>query len=129
MKDKIINNLKKFNYNFSENKSEIIVRLHFSHSVIIKISEDNKIVINDKLTHWNFLTGGIPMNLKNAMLYNFFGTIFFAMVCIYFKTKQSIFINTDLFLAYGIWIILFAGYYNLKLESFKQQLSIWTSVE
>lgn len=73
LKEKISNNLKKFNYNFSEDKNDIIVKLDFSHNVVISISDDNKIIINDRLVRWNFLTGGIPMNLKKRNALQFFG--------------------------------------------------------
>ena len=65
-KIKIIEFLEKFNFNYIEKGNLIFVKLDFSQEVIIDFSEEKMIKINDTLKSWNFLTGSIQMNLKNA---------------------------------------------------------------
>ncbi|WP_073409589.1 hypothetical protein [Flavobacterium johnsoniae] len=76
--------------------------------------------ISDYLESWNFLTGGIKMSLKNAILYNFFLLLFFGFLCQYLQfTGNSL---TNLFLTFIGWVLLFSAFYLIKLEGFKLQL-------
>ena len=75
-KEKVLNFLDKYDYSYSEKNNTIVVKLELSQQVKIELSS-NKIIIKDKLTGWNFLTGIIEMSLKNALIYNFIGMILF----------------------------------------------------
>ena len=125
--EKIKNLLDKYSYNYTEENQKIKVTLDFSHQILIDFSQQNKIIISDKLVHWNFLTGGIAMSLKNAMIYNFVGTILFGFFCLYEATKPNNISYICLYLIYITWIVLFSSFYLVKSESFKQQLINWTS--
>jgi hypothetical protein len=95
--------------------------LELAQQVTIEFDVPNKIIIKDKLVGWNFLTEMITMSLKNAFIYNFVGLILFGFICLYSDTENGINLIV-LFLAVITWIILFSGFYLIKLEGFKNQI-------
>ena len=118
--NKIIETLDKYDYKYNLKNDTITVNLEFSQNVVIDLSNPSKIIISDYLVSWNFLTGGIKMSLKNAILYNFFLLLFFGFLCQYLQfTGNSL---TNLFLTFIGWILLFSTFYLIKLEGFKLQL-------
>ena len=125
-KEKVLNFLNKYNYSYSEKNNSIVVKLELAQQVRIEFDEPNKIIIKDKLIGWNFLTGMIEMTLKNALIYNFVVTIVFGILCIYSENKENGLHAISLFLVLITWIILFSGFYIVKLESFKNQIINWT---
>jgi hypothetical protein len=125
-KVKVLNFLNKYNYNYSEKDKTIFVKLELAQQVKIEFDEPNKIIITDKLIGWNFLTGLIEMSLKNALIYNFVGTILFGFFCIFSEKKENGLNVIAMFLVFITWVILFSGYYIVKLESFKNQIINWT---
>ena len=125
-KDKILNFLNKYNYNYSEKNNSIFVKLELAQQVKIEFDEPNKIIIKDKLIGWNFLTGTIEMTLKNALIYNFIWTIILGILCMYSENKENGLNFIALFLVSITWIILFSVFYIVKLESFKNQIINWT---
>ena len=125
-KQKVLKFLNKYNFNYSEKNNSISVKLELAQQIIIEFDEPNKIIIKDKLIGWNFLTGMIEMSLKNAFIYNFIGTILFGILCLYSENKESGMNLIGMFLVFTTWVILFSGFYNVKLESFKNQLINWT---
>ena len=124
-KEKVLNFLDKYNYSYSEKNNSIIVKLELAQQVKIEFDEANKIIIKDKLIGWNFLTGMIEMSLKNALIYNFVATILFGILCMYSENKENGLNVIALFLVFLTWIILFSGFYLVKLESFKNQIINW----
>jgi hypothetical protein len=125
-KEKVIKFLNKYDYNYSEKDNSIFVKLEFALQVKIEFNEPNKIIIKDKLIGWNFLTGMIEMTLKNALIYNFIGTIIFGIFCMYSENKENGVNAISIFLVFITWIILFSGFYIVKLENFKNQIINWT---
>lgn len=125
-KEKIRKFLDKYNYKFSEKDNFIIVQLEFSQRIKIDFDKPNKIEFNDKLVGWNFLTGMIEMNLKNALIWNFVGTIIFGIFCLVTENIINGLNIIPLFLIFITWVVLFTGFYNIKLENFKTQLINWT---
>jgi hypothetical protein len=125
-KEKVLNFLNKYDYSYSEKNNIIFVKLELAQQVKIEFDEPNKIIIKDKLIGWNFLTGMIEMSLKNALIYNFVGTILFGILCLYSENRENRMNIIAMFLVYITWIILFSGYYVVKLESFKNQIINWT---
>jgi len=118
--NKIIEILEKYDYKYKLKRDTIIVTLEFSQNVVIDLSNPSKIIVSDYLESWNFLTGGIKMSLKNAILYNFFLLLFFGFLCQYLQfTGNSL---TNLFLTFIGWVLLFSTFYLIKLEGFKLQL-------
>ena len=122
----MLNFLNKYNFNYSEKNNSIFVKLELAQQIIIEFDEPNKIIIKDKLIGWNFLTGMIEMSLKNAFIYNFVGTILFGILCLYSENKENGMNLIGMFLVFTTWVILFSGFYIVKLESFKNQLMNWT---
>lgn len=121
-REKVLKFLEKFNYNYVEQGDKVKVNLDFSHQIIIDFTNSNKVVIKDKLKAWNFLTGMIQMSLKNAMIYNFLGTIVIGIFFL-FENMQSTKINfVGIFLIFITWILLFTFYYLIRSESFKEQI-------
>jgi ABC-type multidrug transport system fused ATPase/permease subunit len=125
-KQKVLNFLNKYNFNYSEKNNSIFVKLELAQQIRIEFDEPNKIIIKDKLIGWNFLTGMIEMSLKNAFIYNFVGTILLGILCLYSENKHNGMNLIGMFLVFTTWIILFSGFYIVKLESFKNQLMNWT---
>tara|TARA_R110000868_G_C10407315_1_gene721960 strand:- start:75 stop:461 length:387 start_codon:yes stop_codon:yes gene_type:complete len=125
-KEKVLNFLNKYDYNYSEKNNSIFVKLELSQQVTIEFDAPNKIIIKDKLIGWNFLTGMIAMSLKNALLYNFVGLILLGFVCLYSENTENGINLVVLFLVFITWVILFSGFYLIKLEGFKNQLINWT---
>ena len=125
-KEKVLNFLNKYNYNYSEKNNSIFVKLELTQQVKIEFDEPNKIIIKDKLIGWNFLTGMIEMSLKNALIYNFVGTILLGILCMYSENEENGLNIIPMFLVYISWIILFSGYYVVKLEGLKNQIINWT---
>jgi hypothetical protein len=125
-KEKVLNFLDKYDYNYSEKNNLIFVKLELAQQVTIEFDAPNKIIIKDKLIGWNFLTGMIAMSLKNALLYNFVGLILLGFVCLYSENTENGINLVVLFLVFIAWVILFSGFYLIKLEGFKNQVLNWT---
>ena len=121
-KDNVIKFLNKYNYSYSEKNNSIFVKLELAQQVKIEFDEPNKIILKDKLTGWNFLTGMIEMSLKNALIYNLIGTILFGIICMYSENIENGLNFIAMFLVFITWIILFSTFYIVKLESFKNQI-------
>jgi hypothetical protein len=100
--------------------------LELAQQVTIEFDVPNKIIIKDKLIGWNFLTGMITMSLKNAFIYNFVGLILLGFICLYSENTENGINLIVLFLVFITWIILFSGFYLIKLEGFKNQIMNWT---
>jgi hypothetical protein len=125
-KEKIVKNLRKYDYQFVDNTSSLVIKLDFSLQVTIDLSDPDKIIIKDELVSWNFLTGGIKMSLKNAMIYNFIGTVICGFLFHYILIVKD-FNLSNLFIMYGIWTVMFTIFYLVKCERFKGQIINWTS--
>ena len=118
----ILNFLNKYNFKYSVNAEIIIVNLDFAQNVILDFSQPDKIKINDRLTGWNFLTGLIPMSLKHAIIYNFVVAVIIGILFINIEVENSEFNLIPFYLVLIFWIVLFSGYYLVKLENFKTQI-------
>jgi hypothetical protein len=124
--EKVLNFLDKYDYSYSEKDNSIFVKLELAQQVTIEFDVPNKIIIKDKLIGWNFLTGMITMSLKNAFIYNFVGLILLGFICLYSENTENGINLIVLFLVFITWIILFSGFYLIKLEGFKNQVMNWT---
>lgn len=125
-KEKVLNFLNKYNFTYTEKNNSIFVKLELAQQVKIEFDEPNIIIIKDKLIGWNLLTGMIEMTLKNALIYNFIGTILFGILCMYSENKENGLNVIALFLVFITWIVLFSVFYIVKLESFKNQIINWS---
>ena len=109
-KDKILNFLDKFDFNYSNDNQKIVVNLDFAQKVIIELKDGDKIKISDKLTGWNFLTGLISMSLKNAMVYNFVGGIIIGFLFITLQLRNSEINMVPIYLVFILWVLMFSVY-------------------
>ena len=123
--DEIVVLLQKYNYSYIQKNEILTVSLDFSQNVIIDLTNVDKVIISDQLVSWNFLTGGIKMSLKNALIYNFILMFIFGFLCQYVMFLDQNFVN--FFLVFISWILLFSTFYLIKFESFRRQVVDWTS--
>ncbi|MBE9469199.1 MAG: hypothetical protein IMY72_12875 [Bacteroidetes bacterium] len=127
MKEIIIKNLKRYRYNYSENKNQIIIKLGLSQIVKIKFNEDETISITDRLRGWNFLTGMIEMKIKNSMIYQTIGLFIGALLLIFVaQTGRIPFypLLTILIAATGC-IIIWSVFYLIRFENMKTKIIFW----
>ena len=125
MKELIKSKLEKYDYKYLVKQNEIIIKLEHPLEMKIDFSNKEKIVIKDKLTSWNFLTGIIEMNLKNTMLFN---TIVFFIVAIIISIldKSSYAFNLfSYFLFVIILVAIWSIFYLIKAENFKKTVIFW----
>lgn len=116
--------LNKFDYKFEKKNNKIIVKLDFAQRIIIDFSDQKKIKITDRLVGWNFLTGLIEMNIKNATFFNFIGALILTFLIVYLDLEYSK--NMVLFfLVFIIWVLLWNIFYLIKSENLKRVLTSW----
>lgn len=121
-KNIIIDYLTKYDFRYDVNSHKITVNLDFAQEVILDFSEPNKMKINDQLTGWNLLTGLIPMTLKHAIIYNFIVAVLVGILFVNLEGGNSGLNFIPFYLSMLLWILLFSGYYLVKLENFKTQI-------
>ena len=124
-REKILNALEKYGYKYVDQNRKIIVKLDYAQQIIIDISNPEKVIVQDKLVGWNFLTGSIQMSIKNAMLYNFIGLIFFSIMLIGWDNHSQTLV--PFFLAFIAWVLMWTIFYHVKSENLKGQIVNWTS--
>lgn len=117
--------LEKYDYTYTVKDKIITTNLNLSQNVIIDLSNSQKVIITDQLVSWNFLTGGITMSLKNAIIYNFVAMLFFGFFCQYLEFSNKDF--SSLLLVFIGWVLIFTSYYTINLASFKQEIINCTS--
>ena len=125
-KQKVLNFLNKYNFIYSEKNNSIFVKLELAQQIEIEFNEPNKIIIKDKLTGWNFLTGIIEMSLKNALIYNFVGMLILGTLTMISANENNGLDFIPFLFVFSTWVILFSVFYIVKLENFKNQVINWT---
>ena len=125
MKTEIEHKLDKYGYKYGSNGNKITVKLGHSQMVDIDFTAEEKVIIKDRLTGWNFISGMIPMSLKGAMVYNTAGLIILAILLTYLNDQVSKVNLTIIFVFGAIWISMWTGYYVVKFENFKRQVIQW----
>lgn len=123
--EKALTFLDKYNYIYSVKGNTIFVKLEFSQRIRIEFNEPHKIIIKDKLVGWNFLTGLFDMSLKNALIYNLFGSIILGTISVYSGSNNHNIYFIALYLIFMTWAIVLFTFYLVKLESFKIQMINW----
>ncbi|MCV9933053.1 hypothetical protein OIU80_12240 [Flavobacterium sp. LS1R47] len=123
--NKVIRFLEKYDYTYTVKDKIITTNLNLSQNVIIDLSNSQKVIISDELVNWNFLTGGIIMSLKKAIIYNFVAMVFFVFFCQYLEFSNKDF--SSLLLVFIGWVLIFTSYYSINLASFKQGIIHCTS--
>ena len=126
-KQKIINNLEKFNYKYYTSKNSINIQLTRSLLVSIKI-KDNKILIANEFHKWNILNGFLKLSLKQTFSYY----SILSILVIFFIYINWLFLKITLkidFYALIIVTLLYAFfvfiYYYIKYINFKQLIEVW----
>ena len=125
-KEKVIDNLERFDYSHSAHGDILKINLEYSLEVIIDFSEQDKIKIKDHLAGWNFLTGMIKMSIKSAMLYNFIGSLVATILFLYLDSQIEQINLMIIYLFVISWILSWTTFYVIKTESFKRQVIDWT---
>ena len=123
--DKTEELLKRFDYKYQKKNNEIIIKLAFSQRIIIDFSDAEKVKITDKLVGWNFLTGLIEMNIKNATLYNFIGATIMTFLFLYIDLESDGINLLYFFLLFIIWVLLWTIFYLVRAENTKRMLISW----
>ena len=124
-KEKVIYYLNKFDYRHYVLNDTIEVMIESGHQVIINFEDHDKIKVKDKLIPWNYVTGNIKMTLKGSILYNSIGMFILGLICFSSSDKENASLLILLFMLCATIIILFTIHYIIKLENFKNQLTIW----
>jgi len=129
-KEKIITKLIRYRIKFDDYEKSLNIKMGYSHEILIKFSDDNKISMSDKLTSWNPLSGILNISLRNAMILQsvsiFLSWLLLLIVFSSFKFGIEYFEFVTMVLV-GMWgfSILWSTYYLIKLESFKRTLMNW----
>lgn len=129
-KEKIKNKLIKYRMSYSESQKTLIVNLGLSQEIQIAFSEDNKVLITDRFTNWNPISGILKISLKNAMIIQsitiFLSWLFLLIIFSSFKFGVEYFEFITMVLV-GSWgfAIFWSTYYLIKLENFKGILINW----
>ncbi len=74
MKEQLIANLKRVNWEFEEKGEQVIIKDFFNLHVIVSFV-DNSYKIDTQLRSWNNLTGLANHNLKKATNFNYWGYV------------------------------------------------------
>ena len=128
-KEKLKQKLKKYNYQYKEQFEKITVNLDSSLEIGIDYSEENRVIITDKLQGYNMLTGVWSMSIKGSIIFNTFISFFYFVFLSYLR-----YILHKPFLGYLImvmfiigigWVILWTNYYLTKSENFKTLIQSW----
>lgn len=115
--------LKKFGYNYQRDNEELIVKMDFSHRIVINFSNPENIVITDKLIGWNFLTGLLNVSIRNAVLVNLVGGLILSFIIALFDLRAGI----VFLLVLMIWVSFWFSFYISKSENLKQILIYWNT--
>lgn len=125
-KETIKQKLEKFDYEFYEKGNKLIVKLGFSLDIEIEFTDENKIVIKDKLRGWNFLTGMFEMSIKSSLVFNTISTFIMAMIFLLINHIAPIedrilgMLTLFIFILIALWLMLWTNYFLTKAENFKK---------
>lgn len=128
--ENLTNKLIKYQIQFLESDKSFEIRLGSSQEVLVVFTEDNRILITDKLINWNPLSGIMKISLKNAMI---FQSVSIFLLWLFLLTMFSIlkfeiqyfeFVTMALVGSWG-FAIFWAVYYLIRLENFKRMLIDW----
>lgn len=130
-KEKLIENLKKYNENFSEYDNDIII--HTYSPLITKVSfNNNSIDISSKLKGWNFLTGIMTMDFEKVLIYISIMSIMSSAILAFIilldddinSPKNLVILLIILFVI--IWNALIYMNYRIKYENVRSRIIEWT---
>jgi hypothetical protein len=125
-KDEIISYLNKFDYKYSIVEEKIEVILDFSLRITIDLSNQEKIIIKDKLNALNFLSWPFSMSIKGTMTYNFIGSLVVFALFLSIRSSYNNFVLTFIVLFCIFWNLYWLLYYLIKAENFKKEIKILT---
>ncbi len=117
----ITNHLNKFDYKYTEQDEKVIVELDFSLQIIIDLSVNEKIRINDRLKKSNPLTCPFQMSIKSAMIYSlclFFVCLFLFVEILKFNDPSTLVFFPIIFCSNFFWVVT----YLIRAENFKKEI-------
>lgn len=80
MKEQLIANLKRVNWEFEEKDEQVVIKDFFNLHVVVSFREDDSYKIESELRGWNHLTGFGGYNLRKATNFNYWGYLIAAVV-------------------------------------------------
>jgi hypothetical protein len=114
--------LRKFDYDFTENENQIIVKRDFNLKIYIDLSDDGKIKINDKLDSLNFLSWPFSMSIKGTMTYNFISSFIVFVLFLALRNSINNYILTLVVIFSAFWNLYWLIYYLNKSDSLKKEI-------
>jgi hypothetical protein len=114
--------LRKFDYDFTENENQIIVKQDFNLKIYIDLSDDGKIKINDKLDSLNFLSWPFSMSIKGTMTYNFISSFIVFVLFLALRNSINNYILTLVVIFSAFWNLYWLIYYLNKSDSLKKEI-------
>lgn len=129
-KEKIKTKLIRYQIKFDDYGKSLNIKLGFSHEILIEFPDDNKILMSDKLTSWNPLSGVLNISLRSAMILQSISIFLFWLLSLFifsslkFEIEYFEFVTMILVGSWG-FAIYWSAYYLIKLENFKRTLMNW----
>ncbi|MDW7693171.1 hypothetical protein R9C00_09415 [Flammeovirgaceae bacterium SG7u.111] len=126
MKEKLIGQLEKFDYEYKDLNTWVEIRLTRSLHVSVDFSNDGKCVIKERFNGWNILSGILGLKLKTSLVFNSISAFIFAFVIFFYSMELEN--STPLMFGCFIYIIVnipWFFYYHIKYETFKKQVMEW----
>lgn len=114
--------LKKFGYTFTRQSNELMVEMPFSQTVSLDFSEKEILNISNKLNSWNYLTGFIKLELKQAFILNLILGVVISLGLSIYDLK----IGLTVFIILTLWSIIWTLTYKARSERFRQFLLKWS---
>lgn len=115
--------LSKFDYTYEKRNDQLEIKLGLGLRVIADFSKSEKVLIEDKLTTWNFLSGTLDMSIRRAMIFNFVLTfILLGVLLIFLDDEKALYV---LLLISILIQLLWSGYYVIKSEQMIHTLIRW----
>jgi hypothetical protein len=128
-KQELKQKLNKYNYRYKEQFDKITVNLDSSLEIEIDYSEEDKVILTDKLRGYNMLTGVWSMSVRSSIIFNmiisFIYLLFFSYMRYFLHKPIMGFLFILMFIVGMGWIILWTSYYLIKSENFKTLVQSW----
>jgi hypothetical protein len=128
-KQELKQKLNKYNYSYKEQFDKITVNLDSSLEIEIDYSEEDKVILTDKLRGYNMLTGVWSMSVRSSIIFNMIISFIYLLLFTYMRyILHKPFVGLLILLMFIVgmgWIILWTSYYLIKSENFKTLVQSW----
>jgi hypothetical protein len=128
-KQELKQKLNKYNYRYKEQFDKITVNLDSSLEIEIDYSEEDKVILTDKLRGYNMLTGVWSMSVRSSIIFNMIISFIYLLLFTYMRyILHKPFVGLLILLMFIVgmgWIILWTSYSLIKSENFKTLVQSW----